>query len=222
MAHDGSLNSNDWGGKGTITSDQRTSFTVGTGIVFADGAVAVGPPVRGHGFAIIEPHPTLAGKTVTVGTEDDVHARADGFGPGVVTDLPAYSTRTLPVDVDGLPLGYSLGQGAFETHAPYRGGYRIVVGSDYSVTAFGTLLRANGEPIQLLTGTAFQPSKPDKQVAIFTNSVGRFGADGLAPGEWIIEMATDGATTRYQINIPAGTDGLFRAGTLKPVKGGTP
>ena len=221
VSHDGSFE----GGsapalKGTVGDNQRTSMTVGTGIAFADGAFAIGAPIRGHGFAIVEPHDTLAGKTVTVGPEGYVQARADKLGPGVVTDLPAYSARTLPVDVEDLPLGYSLGQGAFETVSPYRGGYRIVVGSSYSVTAFGTLLKQNGEPLALISGTASQPGKPDKQVAIFTNSNGRFGADGLAPGRWIIDMATADAPTRYAVEVPAGADGLFRAGTLKPIEGG--
>jgi hypothetical protein len=32
-------------------------------------------------------------------------------------------------------------------------------------------------------------------------------------------MATDGVPTRYEIEVPKGTDGLFKAGTLKPAKG---
>jgi outer membrane usher protein len=52
---------------------------------------------------------------------------------------------------------------------------------------------------------------------IFTNAAGRFGADGLAPGRWIIEMATDGAPTRFVLDIPANVEGLFKAGTLHPV-----
>lgn len=193
-----------------------TTMRVGTALAFADGAFAVGPPVRGHGFAIVEPHPSLAGKVVTVGTPDDVYAQADRLGPGLVVDLPAYSPRTLPIDVDDLPLGYSLGQGAFETFAPFRGGYRIVVGSDYSTTAFGNLVTANGDALGLASGTAYQPDKPDKQVAVFSNSAGRFSADGLAPGRWVLDMASEGESVRYVLDVPSGTDGLFRAGTLKP------
>ncbi len=199
-----------------------TSVTLGTAVAFADGAFAIGPPIRGHGFAIVEPHESLAGRRVTVGAPDHVHAYADRLGPGLVTDVPAYASRSLPVDVDDLPLGYSLGQGGFETNAPYRGGYRIVVGSDYSVTAYGTLLDASGEPLNLLSGTAQQAEVPDKQVAVFTNAVGRFGIDGMAPGRWIIEMAADAGPVRYVIEVPKGTDGLFRAGTLTPEKAGSP
>ena len=219
VAHDGSMDDRATALKGSIGIDQRTSVTVGTSIAFADGAFAVGAPIRGHGFAIVEPHETIADKVCLVGTDDAIQARSDGFGPALVTDLPAYSTRTLPVDVEGLPLGYSLGQGAFETVSPYRGGYRITVGSAYSVTAFGVLMKRNGEPLTLVSGVAYQPDKPDKQVAVFTNSTGRFGADGLAPGSWIIDMATENEPTRYVVDIPAKTDGLYRAGTLTPQGG---
>ena len=78
-------------------------------------------------------------------------------------------------------------------------------------------LLADGEPVSLLTGVAFPIDKPDKQVTIFTNASGRFGAEGLAPGKWVIEMATEGAPTRYEIEVPNGADGLFKAGELKPV-----
>lgn len=205
---------------GNFGQDQRTFVRFGTALVFADGAFAIGPPIRGNGFAIVEAHETIRGKTLTVGDPKEPSARSDWMGPAVLPDLPAYSPRTLPVDVDDLPLGYSLGQGAFETYAPFRGGYRIVIGSAYSVTAYGTLLKADGTPVALLTGTAHQPGTPEKQVAVFTNSAGRFGADGLAPGRWVIEMATEDAPTHYMIDIPKGTDGLFRAGTLTPQSGG--
>ena len=219
VAHDGSMDDRQPNLKGSLATNQRTSITVGAAIAFADGAMAIGAPIRGHGFAIVEAHDSLAGKTVTVGPDDYVQARSDLLGPALVTDLPAYSTRTLPVDAEDLPLGYSLGQGAFETVAPYRGGYRITVGSDYSVTAFGTLLKPSGEPLTLISGVAYQTGRPEKQVAVFTNSSGRFGADGLAPGTWIIDMATEGAPMRYAILIPPQTDGLFRAGTLTPMEG---
>lgn len=220
IAHDGAFDGL-YGNNGATSSViQRSSITVGTAIAFADGAVAVGAPVRGQAFAIVEPHPTLAGKTVTVGTDDSVQARSGDLGPALVNDLPAYTNRTLPVDVDGLPLGYSLGQGAFETNAPYRAGYRMTVGSDYSVTAFGTLLKPDGQPLKLISGMAAQAGNSGKQVAVFTNSAGRFGADGLAPGRWMIEMSSDDGTLVYEIAIPTGTDGLFRAGTLKPSTGG--
>lgn len=202
--------------------DQRTSARIGTSFAFADGAFAVGPPIRGQGFAIVGPHESIADKTISVGTREEVRARADAFGPALVTDLPAYANATIPVDAEGLPIGYSLGTGTFETYAPYRAGYKLQVGSAYSVSTFGTLVTEDGDPVVLISGVATSADDPKKQVVVFTNASGRFGADGLAPGRWSIEMATDGRPTRYVLDVPPGTKGLFKAGTLKPSGGNVP
>jgi outer membrane usher protein len=197
---------------------QRTSLQVGTSIAFADGHIAIGAPITGDAFAIVYPHESIADKTITVGSGDNVRAVADGWGPAVVTNLPAYTPSTIPVDADDLPVGYSLGAAAFDTFAPLKAGYALEVGSDYSVSAYGTLLLSNNEPVSLISGSARSVEHSDKTVTIFTNGAGRFGADGLAPGRWIIEMATDGAPTRFALNIPPNVKGLFKAGTLHPIE----
>ncbi len=202
---------------GTLASaDQRSSVRAGAAIAFAGGRVAVGAPVRGNGFAIIAPHQTIAGKTVKIGDQDDPRALADSWGPALVGNLPAYMNTTLPVDVDDLPAGYSLGKGGFDLKAPYRAGYALEVGSAYSVSAYGTLHDVKDAPVALLTGTATSEADKSKQVAIFTNAAGKFGADGLAPGRWIIEMATDPQPSRFILEVPKGANGLFKAGVLKP------
>jgi outer membrane usher protein len=197
---------------------QRTSLQVGTSIAFADGHVAIGAPITGDAFAIVYPHESIADKTITVGSSDNVRAVADGWGPAVVTNLPAYAPSTIPVDADDLPVGYSLGAAAFDMFAPLKAGYALEVGSDYSVSAYGTLLFSNNKPVSLISGSARSVEHSDKAVTIFTNSAGRFGADGLAPGRWIIEMATDGAPTRFALNIPPNVKGLFKAGTMHPIE----
>ncbi|CAM9989139.1 unnamed protein product, partial [Phaeothamnion confervicola] len=199
-------------------AEQRTSARVGAAIAFAGDKVAIGAPIRGNGFAIVDTHENIAGKPVTVGNRDTPRATSGILGPALVTDLPAYSPTSLAVDVDDLPLGYSLGQGTFDVNAPYRGGYALQVGSSYSVSAFGTLSLGDGEPVALLTGVAAPEGNAKKQVAIFTNAAGKFGADGLAPGRWVLDMATEGAPTRFIIEIPKGANGLVQLGTLKPAK----
>ena len=195
---------------------QRTSLQVGTSVAFADGHFAIGAPITGDAFAIVYPHDSIAGNTVTIGSGENVRAVADRWGPAVVTDLPAYAPSTIPIDVDELPVGYSLGAAAFDTFAPLKGSYALEVGSAYSVSAYGTLQFVDGEPVALLTGNARSVEHTDKTVPVFTNAAGRFGADGLAPGRWILEMATDGAPTRFVLDIPANVGGLLKAGTLHP------
>ncbi len=201
---------------------QRALVRASSSIVFADGTVAVGAPVRSGSFAIISPHESIAGKEVTVGEPDSVRAKSDWLGPAVVTDLPSYAPSSIGIDVANLPVGYSLGTGAFDVRPEYKAGYALEAGSAYSVSVYGSLLDQRGEAVPLVTGTAFAADQPSKRVSIFTNASGKFGADGLAPGRWIIEMATEGTPLRYAVNIPKGTEGLFKAGTLKPIEGDAP
>ena len=199
------------------SADQRSSVRVGTAIAFAGDKVAIGAPMRGNAFAIVAPHESIAGKTVTVGDKDDPRVVADGWGPALVGSLPAYGRANVAVDVDELAAGYSLGKGSFDVYAPYHAGYAFEVGSAYSVSAYGTLQDDKGEPIALLTGVATEQKDASKHVAVFTNAAGKFGADGLAPGRWVIEMDSDGPLSRFSLDIPKGTDGLFKAGVLRPL-----
>ncbi len=217
LAHTGSFDEVDWEQANPTSQEQRTSLRFGTALAFADSHFAVGQPVRGGAFAIVHPHESLADKEITVGAQGDVRARADGWGPALVSDVPAYSRNTIPVDVADLPVGYSLGTGNFELLAPYRAGYALEVGSASAVSAYGTLLLADSSPAALITGIAHPIDNPLKKVSVFTNKVGRFSAEGLSPGKWVIEMATDGEPTRYEIEVPQGTDGLFVAGVLRPL-----
>lgn len=219
VSHTSGFNGVSYDGFDVSNADQRTRLRFGTAVAFADGLFGIGAPIRSGGFAVVKRHSSLAGKRVAIGTTKHVRAVADGWGPAVVSSLPNYSQATIPYDVDNLPLGYSLGTSAFDVFAPYRAGYALTVGSPYSVSVFGTLLGRDGQPISLLTGTA-RPAgnESGKAVTVFTNRSGKFGADGLSPGRWVLEMATDGAPTRFAINIPDGTEGLFRAGTLRPVR----
>lgn len=219
LAHNTSLSDLTFSGLSGELGQQRTSLRVGTSIAFADGKVGVGAPVRG-GFAVVYPHESLDDKTINIGTRDQVLARADDWGPAVVPNLPAYSPTSLPLDVADLPIGYSLGAGAFDVRAPYRGGYALMVGSGHSVSAYGTLVDARGAPLELLSGIAYRDGERTHEVTVITNAAGRFAAEGLAPGRWRIEMSAEEQTLTYTLDVSEGTDGLVRAGTLRPEGGG--
>lgn len=203
-------------GLGTTMEENRTSARMETSIAYAGGKIAVGRPVRG-GFAILSPHHSIKDKQIVVNPDgDSVFAYSDWLGAVLVPNLAEYSTTRVTYDVDGVPVGYDLGAGAFDFKAPYKAGHSATVGSDYAVTAFGRMVNSEGEPTKLITGIAWQKSNPDRKVTIFTNNAGRFGAQGMAPGEWTIEMATT-PLSRYKLIIPEGTSGLLKAGTLKPI-----
>lgn len=197
--------------------DHRTSLRAGTAIAFAGDSVAIGAPIRVGGFAIVSPHESIADKSVTVGSKSDPRAVADGLGPAVVGSLPPYAHVNLPVDVDDLPTGYSLGKGSYDIVARNRAGYQIEVGSANSVSAYGTLKSAQGAPLALVAGTATRDGGGSEPVTVFTNSGGRFAAEGLSPGRWTIEMPQEAGPIKFALDIPKKTQGLFRAGELSPV-----
>lgn len=218
LEHRSSLDVRAWSRFPDSLKDQRTTLRIGTAIAFADGAFAIGPPMRGTGFAILARHESLQGQDLIVGSEDYIQAKADALGPALVSSVSAYSPASLPYDVPNLPVGYDLGAGTFNLFAPYKAGYKLVVGSSYSVSAYGTLIAADGKPVALLAGTAYPEHDPAHRTTVFTNAAGRFGVQGVAPGRWIIEMATE-PPMRFTLDVPEDAVGLFRAGELRPMKG---
>lgn len=132
--------------------------------------------------------------------------------------LSSYSERVITVDVDGAKPGVDVGQGSFKLFPPYRSGYVLEVGSDYHLTALGTMLDVDGQPVSLVSGKATELAHPERPaVTLFTNRQGRFGATGLAPGQWRLEML-DTKNSVYVITIPADADGVVRLGDITPVK----
>jgi outer membrane usher protein len=199
--------------------DQRASVRVETAIGFADGHVAVGRPI-GNGFAIIAPHSGLADNEVMVGRSHHGYAaRTDLLGPALLPSVSPYVLNRIDFDVADLPPGYDLGDGVFDLSPKQKSGYVLKVGSEYTVTALGTLQDAAGAPVALLTGIAVEQGGSRRQVEIFTNREGRFSAQGLAPGEWLIEIATD-PKTQYRLRIPQDAVGLYRTETLMPLPAG--
>lgn len=193
---------------------QRSSIRMGTAIVFADGAIALSRPVT-DSFAIVVPHRSLNGAAVyTNPNEDGYSAKSGMLGGAVEPNLSAYFARNLTFDVPNAPVGYDLGAGAARVLPPYRSGFRIDAGSDYSVTAIGSLIGPNGQPVSLLVGRAIELSAPDRApVTLFTNREGRFGAPGLRAGRWRIDMPTVPPSS-IEITIAEGETGVARLGSL--------
>ncbi len=211
------------GANGTFNpnfTEERSSVSVASSFVYADGAWGVGRPVNG-GFAMVTPHKSLEGSPVVVGGTNATIAESDMLGPAVVPSVSAYSRTRLAYDAPGAPAGYDLGSASYDLKAPYKAGYSLQAGSAYTITAMGTLLDGEGQPLPLLAGTAHEAGKENgRKVELFTNREGRFGAQGLAPGKWVIEMPTEPEPTRYEFAIPEGVVGLHNAGELKPSSGG--
>jgi outer membrane usher protein len=207
-----------WDADFDSVTDQRTSARAAFSLAFADGSLALARPIL-NGFAIIEPHGSARGGRLVVNPIEAGHvAASDWLGPAVVPDLSAYSERDIYIEPVGMPVGYDIGSGAYRFEAPYRGGYRIVVGSDYWMTASGKLLRADGQPLTYVAGDAQDLGDAARApVTFFTSSDGRYAVSGVKPGRWRLMMATVPPTV-YEIEVAAAADGLVTVADAVPLE----
>lgn len=207
---------------GRQITDVRTTARFDTAIAFTGGHFAIGQPIY-DSFAILAPHPSLRGAQVVVDpSPDGVLAESGLLGPALLSDIGSYSVRTLTFDVPKAPTGYDIGSGALRVKSPYRAGYFVEVGSDYSMTVIGRALDADGKPISLLAGHLIelgQPQGKGKSVVFFTGRDGRFAASGMRPGRWKLDLPTDPESS-VEIDVAKGTATLVRIGDVKvaPVK----
>ena len=200
------------------STGQRTSFRFGTSFAVADGVTSIGRPIY-DSFAVVKPHPSLKIDSVIVDPSSYGYTASSGaLGVATMPSLSSYSERVITVDVEGAQAGVDIGQGSFKLFPPYRSGYVLEVGSEYHFTALGAMIDVDGEPVSLVSGKAIELAHPDRPaVTLFTNRQGRFGATGLAPGQWRLEML-DTKNSVYVITIPADADGVVRLGDITPVK----
>lgn len=200
---------------GNIGDEPRARLQFGTSIAFADGAFGVGRPIS-DSFAIVKPHPSLKGRNVISGrslSDNEYSARSGALGAAVQSDLSSYSGQSVQFDVDSLEPGYDIGDGVVYVDPAFHSGYKVIVGNDRYVSALGTLL-ADGLPVMLVSGKiTSEDDEGFEPMPFFTNSIGRFGIVGLAPGK-SYQVTVDSLGRMFTITVPAENDGLFRIGEL--------
>lgn len=198
------------------TGGSTTTLRVGSALAFADGAWAVGPPVN-DSFAIVTRHSSLAGSDIRIDQSDYGYAAATGrSGTALRAGLSSYLERTLTIQSPDAPATANLGSGAFRLLPPYRSGYRLQVGSDYSVSITGRLMDRMGRPLALLAGVAREDRENGAVIDIFTNADGRFGAANLRPGRWWLEFKGEEPLT-YVVDIDPDAGTVVGLGALQPI-----
>ncbi|SON52400.1 Fimbrial Usher family protein [Vibrio tapetis subsp. tapetis] len=178
-----------------INQDNRTHNTrvqLSSAIAFAGTSVAIGRKV-GESFAVIKKHKSLAENRVAIEPlRNTEYARvvSDSSSNVLLPDLVAYNAQLIGYDVENLPPGYDLGDGAFLLNPGYNRGYQLTVGSDAVLTVIGRMLdKKTGSPIQLIAGNAiFLDDDKQESVEFFTNRTGRFAISGLQPGSYRLEL----------------------------------
>lgn len=205
-------------GKWDNVESSRTTYRANTAVVLADGSFSLSRPVT-DSFAILSMHPSIADKKLTVGSfKDHVQYQSDILGPAVINDLSAYSKRNISFNIDDLPLGYDLGANSFTLVPRYNSGYRLNIGSGYSVILVAELLDKQGKIMVLKVGAAYEVAEADKApLQAFTNKKGRLVVQGLRPGQWLLKFRdeTDNEL-HYNVDIPQDAAGVVRLKTLSP------
>lgn len=195
--------------------ESRTSFSFGTALAFADGHYGISRPIS-NGFAIVVPHPRLAGKDVGVDPVDDRYlTETDGLGLPIVPNVSAYLVRPLLLDVPDAPANYDLGDDRPAVQPGYRAGTVVTIGTDAVAALTGTLLDPDGKPMALLSGTLRpQGIKDAKDLPFFTNRKGVFRIDSVRPGDWLLILV--GLEKHpLPVHVPADADGLVKLGPLR-------
>lgn len=199
-----------------ITS-QRSSYTLSTQFAFADGDVAMGRPV-GQRFAILKAHESLDGTRIGVAQSNGSSAReaeTDFLGPALVAAGGAYQPQSIYLDMDSVPADYNVGTGQFDLYPGLASGYALSVGSSASVSVVGQIVGDSGKPLALLGGEVRALDDPNfKPVLVFTNSAGKFFAEGLKPGRYTMVL---GPSLDIIVPLEIGTDTsrVMDAGTIK-------
>jgi outer membrane usher protein len=202
------------------STGQRSTLRFASSLALADGAFSMGRPIY-DSFAIVRPHRGLKGAEVLIEPTSFGYTAATGLlGAATQPSISSYAERTITIDAPTAPGGADLGQGSFRLFPPYRSGYLLTVGSSYNVTAIGRMLNRDGEPVSLVTGKAIEIANPTREpIGLFTNREGRFGAVGLAPGRWRVEMLDDQKSV-FTIDVPKDAEGVLRVGDLAPAGNG--
>lgn len=194
------------GGQGSAES----SIAIKTFVGYAGGRIGIGRPA-GDGFIIAPVHRSLSESRVALTSGAEVVARSGWFGPPVLPIRRAYGVNGFTIGVEPLPTGYDLGSGGLSVFPPFGAGYVLPIGSDASRIAVGILVGSAG-PVSLKPGLIERVPPDGKDPRpLFTNRVGRFVADALAPGRY--RLTIDGAS--FEFVISEDSEGVVDVGTLQ-------
>jgi outer membrane usher protein len=193
-----------------VTSSQ-SSLQAGFAIATAGGKVALGRPIN-DSFMIVSAHRGVGDAPIEVDrTEEGFAARTDWLGPALLSNLSSYNPRAITAVTEAASAGMSLDDSSFRVRPTYRSGYAVTVGSEYTITATGRLVDAQGQPVGLVRGVAKLADGSDekREVEFFSNARGQFALLGLKPGVW--RLTTTGAAPRtFEITVPDDASGLVR------------
>ncbi|MCC5855105.1 MAG: hypothetical protein JJU10_05385 [Idiomarina sp.] len=183
-----------------------------TSLALVDGHFGWGRATPGP-VVVVKPHRTLSQSRVHVNpSSDGVQAFGTRRMGALVSSGQRHGVGGVQVDVPDAPVGYDFGPGQYAIRSGAQTAVYIEVGSDNSYTIIGQLVDDAGEPLSLQAGHIHGE---DYRTTLFTNSAGRFVAERLSPGTYVIQLIQRPEVS-YRFDVPASDSSLIRIGVLRP------
>lgn len=200
---------------GDATNRHRTSLAFGTAVAYAGGHFGVSRPIT-DSFALIAPHPSLAGQRIDVNSYGvRPEARTDELGSAVLPDLAGYYRYHAVIDAPMLAEGLDLGPGRYTLAPRYRSGTLIEVGTGANVILDGQLVDFANLPMDLELGAVVLPADDGRgPIDFFSDKQGAIHVPGLRPGRIVLRL-TNYPESEVTLEIPEGTAGRYDAGVIK-------
>lgn len=194
-----------------ISTIKNSRIKFQSSIIGTGGRLAVSRPVTGS-FAFVETNRFLKGQKLSIKSISEYNDGESSFwGPASVSNLTPYQYYRLNLDTSELEPGYSVGTESYILYPTLRSGHLIKAGRPGNTLVFGKLLSSQGTPISLKTGYIARKGLGTK-VNFFTNRRGKFIAESLRPGEYVLILNKSGKS--YDFSIKDDQIGMFDLGEI--------
>ena len=213
---DGSFEQNRTSG---AKANDLMNFDLGTALAFAGGHAAISRPIT-DSFAIVSPHPSLAGHEIDVNVGNGIpEAKTGLLGPAVLPELISYDKHRVELSAPDLPPWIDLGPQPRYVYPSYRSGTYLVAGSAAAVVVEGLIVDGAGRPLTLEPGDIESLDDPTAPTQVFfTAKTGRFAVEGLKPGRLRLVLRNY-PDKPVMLTIPPGSAGMVDVGTLRLASG---
>lgn len=187
-----------------------TSMRLNTAIAFVERHWGVSRPIS-NSFAILYPNnEAMTDSKIIFGGGSIL----DRYSAAVYPNLGNYQAYELKIDSANVPLGLDLGAQNYLMEGRLNSGQAIPVGKPGGITiAQATLMKPNGEPLEMDVGYFIYVDDPELTVQFFTNRHGRLFVQGLKSGEYTVDLLGD-AYEVFTVTIPKGVESPFDLGEI--------
>ena len=187
-----------------------TSMSLNTALAFVDRHWGISRPIS-NSFAILYPNNESMDDSRIVFSGGSI---LDKYSAAVFPNLGNYQGYELKIDSTDVPLGLDLGSQNYFLQGGLNSGQAIPVGKPGGIIiAQATLLKPDGEPLEMDVGYFVHVEDPELTVQFFTNRSGRLFVQGLKSGDYTIDMLGD----RYEtltVTIPKDVKSPFDLGEI--------